>query len=1002
MADVTELTIAGTDGDDTLTLDLAADLAIPVTFDGGAGTDTLVGPAADTTWDVTGPDTGTVAGVDFASVENLTGAPDNQDTFVLGAGGSVSGLVDGGDGGFDSLSVTGNTVVSNPTDAHSGSITVDDATTTYAGLEPVHITGSTVTINGADASFLLKKDLLKVHPGAAGEIEILDRDPTDTTDAFLTAEVQSFTISSATDVTINGGEGIDTVEFDGDYNAPGTNLTVNAETIKVDPGVTINVGTGDITFNAVARDNGFSVLGITTTIPVLGTDGTIDIDSGQLTGAKVTLNAAASTLMTTVSGSGQTLTSGGDLIVASVEGFDDTGSFTVVVGATPVDCTYGGRNHDDHKFTGLGGSGCSGNPDDGAVVRKDITENGSGAGINHAGLDLEYHAAVNVHGASVITGTDDVSLSSTVDVTATANAAAGADRGPWTSGTDYVKGDVVTDNGTRYTATKEITNSTDNPDGHHGILDPWTEAKDHDSSVAATFVFATGKSQLSGTSSISANGKKVSITSSVKTKVTSNADSSTAGSGAGIGVAVFVTSSEAFIDSSAATPVTAASLDISAETDNAAPTTAKSSPKGATGNDANANNPTAPTAKVDGAGQTLVAAPGSPQDLVVDQTLPFDVIGKFTVAGVTGTCSYSGTNATTFHNVTDCSGAPADGAMVSGVTNQSEAADGAGNNKSKTSDGNQNLSAALAVIVLVATTHAYIAPADVTVVHLISTHGGADTIKAQSKQAAMATADAGNVKFSPDAADFGSPAAAGGFLEGGKTYFYRVSATFPGPGESLPGPEAKYAVPSGTNTNKITLTWGAIDGATGYKIYRSTDTGKELLLATVGAVTTYTDDSNTTPAGAMPTEDTNSGWAIAIAVNVSVIDTKAWLGKNLRFDATEVKVQALAPDSGSSSFGAKSTSGAGGSNVGVAGSIAVLVITSTTTADVEGPDPVLLFGANLELTATSNLDNSAMADAKQATDGSTTGIGASFALSVVNDTTSAGLPDGPSSTTPIP
>ena len=114
MADVSELTITGTDGDDTLTLDLAADLAIPVTFDGGLGTDTLFGPVADTTWDVTGPDAGTVAGVDFVSVENLTGAADNQDTFVLATGGSVSGLVDGGDGGFDTLSVTGTTVVSNP------------------------------------------------------------------------------------------------------------------------------------------------------------------------------------------------------------------------------------------------------------------------------------------------------------------------------------------------------------------------------------------------------------------------------------------------------------------------------------------------------------------------------------------------------------------------------------------------------------------------------------------------------------------------------------------------------------------------------------------------------------------------------------------------------------------------------------------------------------------------------------------------------------------------
>ena len=72
------------------------------------------------TWDVTGPDAGTVAGVDFTSVENLSGASDNKDTFVVAPGGSVSGKVDGGQGGFDTLRLTGTTVVSNPTDAHSG------------------------------------------------------------------------------------------------------------------------------------------------------------------------------------------------------------------------------------------------------------------------------------------------------------------------------------------------------------------------------------------------------------------------------------------------------------------------------------------------------------------------------------------------------------------------------------------------------------------------------------------------------------------------------------------------------------------------------------------------------------------------------------------------------------------------------------------------------------------------------------------------------------------
>jgi hypothetical protein len=159
---------------------------------------------------------------------------------------------------------------------------------------------------------------------------------------------------------------------------------------------------------------------------------------------------------------------------------------------------------------------------------------------------------------------------------------------------------------------------------------------------------------------------------------------------------------------------------VSADTDNGTPTTAKSSPAGSQndGADENPNSPTTPKTTVVGAGQTLVAVPVSPQDLVVASTQSFDVIGKFTGVGITGTCSYSGMNSTTFHNVKDCSGTPADGAALTGITQQSTAADGKADDKSKTSDGNQNLTAALAVTVLVATTQAYISPADSGAHHL--------------------------------------------------------------------------------------------------------------------------------------------------------------------------------------------------------------------------------------------------------------------------------------------
>ena len=96
--------VTGSAGDDHIRVDLSA-TALPavVSINGGGGSDTLVGPAADTTWTISGVNSGTVAGIGFTGFSALLGSSDNADTFVLGASGSVSGSVDGGSGGEDAL-----------------------------------------------------------------------------------------------------------------------------------------------------------------------------------------------------------------------------------------------------------------------------------------------------------------------------------------------------------------------------------------------------------------------------------------------------------------------------------------------------------------------------------------------------------------------------------------------------------------------------------------------------------------------------------------------------------------------------------------------------------------------------------------------------------------------------------------------------------------------------------------------------------------------------------
>lgn len=85
------------------------------------------------------------------------------------------------------------------------------------------------------------------------------------------------------------------------------------------------------------------------------------------------------------------------------------------------------------------------------------------------------------------------------------------------------------------------------------------------------------------------------------------------------------------------------------------------------------------------------------------------------------------------------------------------------------------------------------------------------------------------------------------------TYYYRVSAINE-VGESLASAETSLAItgPAGVNVN-----WGEVSGASGYKIY-GRSTGAELLIATVGDVTTYLDDGSISPSGALPSANTSA------------------------------------------------------------------------------------------------------------------------------------------------
>lgn len=98
---------------------------------------------------------------------------------------------------------------------------------------------------------------------------------------------------------------------------------------------------------------------------------------------------------------------------------------------------------------------------------------------------------------------------------------------------------------------------------------------------------------------------------------------------------------------------------------------------------------------------------------------------------------------------------------------------------------------------------------------------------------------------------------AGGTLTAG-TYKYYVTA-INASGETTVSNEISGTTSAGNLT--LALLWASVTSATGYKIYRTAiggATGSELLLVTVGAVTTYNDDGSLSPSGALPAMNTAS------------------------------------------------------------------------------------------------------------------------------------------------
>jgi len=284
-ASITAVRVRGGAGEDSITIAFdAAAAPFALTFDGGDGTDTLTGPVADTVWTVAGVGSGTAAGIGFGSVENLSGAANNEDTFVFEPGGGLQGLVDGGAAGFDSLVIDGgsyDSVVFSPTGPDSGTVTLDGTVITYVGLEPVVINSGTAS----DVVFNLTSsdDTATLQPDG-GNLKLTGGTFEDTLFAAPTNSL-----------TINGGDGYDSVTLVGVLNLGAAAFTVTAEVISV----TGTLTAGDVTLTAAHTVTGGVIAGAADCLlnfSAVGThcgEASVTVDGGSISGAAIDLSATS-------------------------------------------------------------------------------------------------------------------------------------------------------------------------------------------------------------------------------------------------------------------------------------------------------------------------------------------------------------------------------------------------------------------------------------------------------------------------------------------------------------------------------------------------------------------------------------------------------------------------------------------------------------------------------------------------------------------------------------
>uniref|UniRef100_UPI0032217262 beta strand repeat-containing protein n=1 Tax=Microbacterium sp. TaxID=51671 RepID=UPI0032217262 len=284
------------------------------------------------------------------------------------------------------------------------------------------------------------------------------------------------------------------------------------------------------------------------------------------------------------------------------------------------------------------------------------------------------------------------------------------------------------------------------------------------------------------------------------------------------------------------------------------------------------------------------------------------------------------------------------------------------------------------------------------------TAGGDVALRASSVSDATSTATAsaaGAPENAADSGDAGNPGGAGGagvddLVAGERAHAGAASEANGGAGTgsaTTPSAESSQGKVNVAAAVAITLS----------TVRAETILGPAITVSTPGSVTLAT-SANTdasSSANGSASQGATATIGAAVAITLGNVVNRAVVPTGVTVSAGSLTASATVTADGAdttATFGAESIAGAGGGKVSVAGSFALAVVNHTTTAGIDGT--VTLAGGDATITATSDVATTvkALPAGAGVTSTGQLGLGASVALALVTDTTTATIGDNVSLT----